>query len=406
VRVLICATHTPRAPLNGAALVLRELIGQIASRHEITVIAYRWAGQDGPPPPGIALHELRPPPAGVSRRVAEHAASLLRGEPVDPRRLRDPMMRAVRACRADRTFDVAHVMLGDLASIAPALDGIPAIVAPLDAWPLNVDAAALDARPWRRAWLRMQGRLVRRYVSRAYRPYRRVVLVTREDADAVRGLDPSLAIDVVANGVDTSHFSPASTPARDRSLLLFTGALDFAPNARAARYLATEILPRVRRARPDARLVIAGRRPGSGVRALASQPGVEIQADVDDLRPLLRRAGVFACAMTSGTGIKNKLLEAMACGAPAVATSLGSRGLAARDGQDVLVADTVETFAASVARVLADDVLADRLARAARAYVTRHHSWDEGARCYEAIYASVVGGAAAARTASAEARRE
>jgi glycosyltransferase involved in cell wall biosynthesis len=402
VRVLICASHTPRGPLNGAALVLREIATRLASRHAVTVIAYRWPGQDGPPPPGVTLHELRRPPAAWPARIAQHAWGLLQDEPVDASRLREPMMRAVRTCRAAQSFDVAHVMLGDLASIAPALAGIPAIVAPLDAWPDNVAAAAASAGPLRRAWLGGQARLVRRYVSRAYRPFRRVVLVSREDEDAVRRLDPSLDTEVVANGVDVDYFSPAASAARDRRLLLFTGALDFPPNALAARYLATEILPRVQRARPDARLVVAGRRPGASVRALAHQPGVEVHADVDDLRPLLRTAGVFACAMTWGTGIKNKLLEAMACGAPAVATSLGCRGLNVRDGQEVLVADTAETFAASVARVLDDDALADGLARSGRAYVTRHHSWDAAARRYEAIYEDVV----AWREASVERRGE
>jgi glycosyltransferase involved in cell wall biosynthesis len=171
---------------------------------------------------------------------------------------------------------------------------------------------------------------------------------------------------------------------------LFTGALSFPPNAAAARFLASEILPRVRGAVPDARLMIAGRSPRADVRALAGEPGVSVHSDVPDLRPYLSAAGVFACAMTTGTGIKNKLLEAMACAAPVVATSRACQGLAVRDGVELLIADGAAAFAAAVQRVLTDAALAARLGAAGREYVVAQHSWADVAARYEALYEEVL----------------
>jgi glycosyltransferase involved in cell wall biosynthesis len=134
-------------------------------------------------------------------------------------------------------------------------------------------------------------------------------------------------------------------------------------------------------------LRIAGRRPGTAVTRLAQPPVVEVLGDVDDLRQVLRPATVFACAMTTGTGLKNKLLEAMACGAPAVSTTLGMRGLDVSDGRELLVADDAEAFAAALARVLTTPVLARELSGRARRYAVQRHAWASVGERYEALLA-------------------
>jgi polysaccharide biosynthesis protein PslH len=401
MRILICASEAPLPPLNGSRLVLRALARELAGRHELCVVAFRWPDQREELPPGIELHALDPPLPGLVGRTRDRMLSVLRDEPVDAVHLSAPMRRAVERLRAQRPFDIAHVALGCLAGVAPALADLPAIAAPLDAWTLTAAAAAAHAHGARRAWLRVQQGIVSRYVSRAYRPFARVVLVTPHDARETLRLDPTLHTAVIGNGVDTQYFQPAQDARRDRRCLLFTGTLSFPPNAEAARFLATDVLRRLRRALPDARLIIAGRRPLADVRGLAHEPGVSVSPDVPDLRPYLNAAGVFACAMRTGTGIKNKLLEAMACATPVVATSLACQGLAVRDGVELLIADDAAAFAEAVQRVLTDEALAARLGAAARDHVVAHHSWSDIAARYEALYREVLATHADADTAAA-----
>lgn len=390
MRLLICASEAPRSPLNGARLVLRELCRALAQRHEICVVAFRWPDQNGDPPAGIELHELEPPRIGRFGRGRDRGLSVLRGAPVDAVRLSAPMRRKLERVRAGKRFDVAHVMLGVLAGVAPALAGMPAVIAPLDAWPLNVAADLLRARGARRAWLHLQHRIVTRYLMHAYRPFARVVLVTREDELETIRADASLKTTVIENGVDTQYYCSDGGIVRDRQCMLFTGTLAYPPNALAVRFLATEILPRVRRALPEARLTIVGRDPQADVCALAQIRGVSVHANVADVRPYLAAAGVFACAMTSGTGIKNKLLEAMACGVPVVATPLACQGLTVQHGDEMLIANDAAAFATAILRIVEDEALAIQLSTVARRYVVAHHCWERVAARYEALYREVI----------------
>ena len=123
---------------------------------------------------------------------------------------------------------------------------------------------------------------------------------------------------------------------------------------------------------------------------LAALRGVEVVADVPDIRPWLRRAGAFATPMASGTGIKNKLLEAMACGAPCVTTVLGARGLVLGDGGELVRAESPGAMAAAIADLLGDRSRADRLGAAGRRHVLAHHGWASVAARYEALYTQVA----------------
>jgi glycosyltransferase involved in cell wall biosynthesis len=179
--------------------------------------------------------------------------------------------------------------------------------------------------------------------------------------------------------------------ARVPGRILFTGALHAPSNEAAATLLADTILPAVRERVPVAHLCVVGRAPGPTVRALGGRPGIEVAADVPDLTPWLRSAEVFACAMTSGTGIKNKLLEALATATPCVATPLACQGLAVRDGEQLMIAEPGPPFAAAVAELLADADRRAALGAAGRRYVETDHGWGAVANAYTRLYAEAAG---------------
>jgi glycosyltransferase involved in cell wall biosynthesis len=96
--------------------------------------------------------------------------------------------------------------------------------------------------------------------------------------------------------------------------------------------------------------------------------------------------------MVSGTGIKNKLLEAMASGLPCVATPLALQGIDVEPGRELLVGADEEELAAQIVRLLDDNALAQELGRAARKYVSANHDWGAVARAYVRVYGEAAEG--------------
>src|SRR4051794_37207889 len=161
-------------------LQLRALSEQLAHRHDVTVLCFRWPGQTGLPPEGIEQLDVPGPAPGRLAATGERLLALARREPAEVRRLCAPMADEVRRLRARMAFDVAHVGLGPLAGIAPALAALPAVIAPLDAWELNVRAEQAAASGVEAVWRRAQADAVRRYTSQAYRPFAATVLVSEQ----------------------------------------------------------------------------------------------------------------------------------------------------------------------------------------------------------------------------------
>ena len=384
MRVLVCAAEAPLPPPTGFRIVVSALLQQLRARHEIRVLALRGPGQDAAAPAGGQLLPRR----GRSR--ADDSLLLARAV-VRRRPLRaDDLAAQLRPALAEELDrfrpDVVHVTPGRLAALADLLDGRPSVLAPLDAWHLGLEAVSGGASGLRRHLLPGELRRVRRFEATQYRRFRRVVVVSEADRRALEALDPRMRVAVVPNGVDLEHFIPDPSARRDEHRLVLTGVMSFAPNVAAAEVLAREVLPRLRVVHPGAHLALVGRTPSPAVRALASLPGVEVTGEVPDVRPWLTGSRVFACPVRSGTGIRNKVLEAMACGLPCVVTPLALGGLTVEPGRHLLVGGSVDDLVGHLSQVLQDDGAALALGRAAREYVVARHGWPAAAAAYESVY--------------------
>jgi len=159
-----------------------------------------------------------------------------------------------------------------------------------------------------------------------------------------------IPIDVVPNGIPQAGDGGAPLPAEPPTgngfpVIVFIGHLAYPPNVDAAQRLASVILPRIRNALPEARLVLAGRTPTPEVQALAGLPGVELIEDPVDVAPLLSSAHLTIVPLTAGGGTRIKILEAMAAGVPVIATPIAAEGLDLVENDEVLLSPSDETLA-------------------------------------------------------------
>jgi polysaccharide biosynthesis protein PslH len=192
------------------------------------------------------------------------------------------------------------------------------------------------------------------------------------ERDRRRFATPNVA--VVPNGTCV----PASLPAHhsDGRTLIFCGTLSYAPNADAVRFFVQSVFPDVRRAAPDARLMIVGRSPTPDVSALHDGRTIFVAGDVPSVEEYYARATIAVAPVRFGGGTRLKILEAWAHGVPVVSTTVGCEGLKAIDGQHLVIADRARDFAARCVELLQSPERRKRMTNEAWHLVSNQYGWD------------------------------
>jgi glycosyltransferase involved in cell wall biosynthesis len=234
-------------------------------------------------------------------------------------------------------------------------------------------------RPLRKStWCEIKPALVKGLYERVYRRLLdRVWVVSNADARAFRWFAGIRKVDVLPNGVDAEYFALGGEVPSPNSCV-FWGRLDFGPNIQAVEWFTRRVWPKVRAAVPGAKFQLIGFQPTAAIRSLAGKDGIELEADLPDLRSAVRGHTVAVLPFVSGGGIKNKLLEAAALGMPILASPKALNGLKGSPPFPVLRSPA--EWAERLASLWRDRVECERLGRAARAWVTEHHTWDLAAR--------------------------
>jgi len=243
-------------------------------------------------------------------------------------------------------------------------------------------------------WLRklalyLETRSMARCERSLSRVFSTIITNSPVDEEYLKSVAPAANTLTIGNGVDTGFFRPAETEG-DPLQLIFTGVMDYGPNEDAAIHFAENIFPLIQQRQPRAQFWVVGKDPTERVRRLSEQPGVHVTGGVPDVRPYLEKAGIFVCPLRYGTGVKNKLLAALAMQKPVVATRRSLDGLELRENQDLLVGDEPVEFAAKVVQLIEDPVTAQRLASSGRAFVGERYSWDSSARALENVLRDAV----------------
>jgi len=192
-------------------------------------------------------------------------------------------------------------------------------------------------------------------------------------------------IHIVINGVDTDFFKPMD---REKDYeIVFIGNMAYPPNVNAAEYLATKVLPVVQKTKPEARLLLAGATPDKRVLALQSD-SVTVTGWMDDIRDGYARAKIFIAPMQIGTGLQNKLLEAMAMKVPSITSKLANNALCAKDGKEILVGSTPEDYAVLIIKLLDNPEFANKIAEAGYQFVIDNYNWESATAVLEEVMKS------------------
>ncbi len=275
--------------------------------------------------------------------------------------------------RLIREYQPDH-LYGQLVRVAPYLAdaGRPKTLDYQDAFSYGMKRRMQQALFPARALLNMEFKRLTRYENRMFEVFDHKTIISEQDRDLISHPQRQ-DIHVIPNGVDFDFFSPEA--AEKKQDLVFCGNMHYPPNVDAALFLVREVMPIVWKQRPGTTLLLAGASPHPKVRRLAGK-NVMVSGWMEDIREAYRTSRIFIAPMRIGTGLQNKLLEAMAMKIPSITTPLAHAALHATPGKEILVGDTAAALAENLLALLQSEEKRKSQASDAYAFVHQNFSWE------------------------------
>lgn len=377
---------TPRVPYpldGGTNLRNFRLLQSAAREHEVHLLSFRER-------PLLDAHhralravcrrvETRPaPPHPPLRRLARTLGAAL--PDMAYRRWSSEFAASLQKLLAEERYDIVQVEGIEMARYLPLCVGARRVFSEHNVeYLLQRRGYEVDrGRPkrWPQAvYSLLQARKLARFEAAACRLADATLTVSDEDAAALRSLEPGGRYYVAPNAIDPARY-PQRNGWPDRPTLLFTGTLDYRPNADAARWLLDEIMPAVWEHVPEARVLVVGRGPAPDLVARGQHDArIAVTGEVASVDPYWTRATAYVLPMRGGGGTRFKVLEAMAAGLPLASTPMGMEGIAATDGAHYLAGASAGELGGAIVRLLEDEALRDRLSEAAGQLVRERYDW-------------------------------
>ena len=381
---LFLSAEAPYPLAGGGALRSASLLHYLARTRDVDVIVFRQPGapdpaeqRPGPAPWGLPPIRL----ADLARRVTVIDLPHHSRRPTARARRTLPLVdrfagfgRQVEAATAGRHYGIGVV---EHSWCAPYWEQVGK-VCDRTALDLHNVESVLHARCAgaggavtafaHRAFEELSLNLERRWLPR----YTWVLAVSEADAEAARRVAPSARALVYPNAIPSVP-QPQRT---EEDVIVFTGNMEYHPNVSAVRFFRREVWPLLRERWPALVWRLVGKNPEAVARYASGDSRIQALGPVDDAIRELSRAKIAVAPLLAGSGARFKILEAWAAATPVVSTTIGAEGLAARDGEHLLLADSAPAFADAVSKLLASPPDRQRLGAAGRQLLEEQYTWD------------------------------
>lgn len=369
---LVLTTRLPWPLDDGGHIGNYQTVWSLARAYDTTLVSFVPPGEaDAPAPEGLARLGIRL--VRVAHRPPPVPLALLRGAfgrwPYTLARYRSAAFDAtLRRLVAERRPALAFVNALHLATYFDALDGVPVVMRAHNLEHLWLARYAERlANPLARLYARDQARRLERVEAERCARCRLVLAIRDEEAAVLRALAPRTRVETVPLGIDMDRYrprAPVSPP-----VVALVGSWEWAPNVDGAREFLARGWARVRARVPGARLRLVGKRMSPEFAAFAERAGAEVVGYVDDMAVEFAGASVLVVPLWMGSGVRVKIVEALAARVPVASTPIGAEGLGLEDGVHAAFGGTPEALADAVCALLEDPARAQALADAGHARV-------------------------------------
>jgi len=382
--------HLLPYPLNsGGKIADFKTLEYLSENHDVDLVCHAWSRQDWAHENMFRGMTRRFVMLDLKRkRVLPHfLLNNMRGRPhYIYRDVSAPMRRTVREMLRDNDYDL--ILADGYMSpyvLSPDFRGKRVLEKH------NIDAeivsrfGALQANPLKRALLSFESANLMRFELKSVAGVDRVITFTENDRESlVRQGGDGRKISVIHPFSLVDDLHPQETDPQSRDIV-HIGTGHWPPNVDGLIWFAGEVFPKITRVVPEARLKIIGKEPPPEIRRLDDGKRVIVCGYVENLEDIYRQTGAFIVPLRIGSGIRLKILEALALCLPVATTSIGCEGIGVEHGRHVLIGDTAEDFARCATELLLDPPLRKRLGREGRDFILARFGWEKRVRLLEEL---------------------
>ena len=261
---------------------------------------------------------------------------------------------------------------------------IPKTLDYMDALARGMERRVEEAPFYLKRFLTIETSRLKRYEHQIFNDFDHLTIISKQDRELIVNINNDKIV-VVPNGVDYETYKVVDSPKKYD--LIFTGNMGYPPNVDSAIYLVNQVMPLIWKDNPKISLVIVGAEPDKKVLKLQAK-NIVVTGWVKNVADYYGQSKIFIAPMQIGTGLQNKLLEAMAMKLPSVTSQLANNALGATDNQNILIGNSPEEYAKHVNTLLNDEKLAKEIGENGYNFISKNYTWEGSTAVLEKLITS------------------
>ena len=230
----------------------------------------------------------------------------------------------------------------------------------------------IKLQPFYKKWLfKLEANRLKKYERYIFDYFENHTIISEQDKQLINHPERDRII-CTPNGIDAKFFETVQI--EKEYDFVFVGNMSYPPNIEAVQFIAKEILPQI----DNSTLLISGSSPSPLIKKIAVEnKNIEVTGWVDDIRTSYLKGNIFLAPMMIGTGMQNKLLEAMALGIPCITTPLANNAINAKNGKEILVGSTNKEIISLIDQLNSDQDLYSNISKNAIELVRTKFNWEK-----------------------------
>ncbi len=224
-------------------------------------------------------------------------------------------------------------------------------------------------------YVKNQAKKLRHDESKLYEQADISFAITDIDKQAAFDISPNANVVTATAGIFPERWYPDEKIERNPYELIIATTYNWVHNITGLQWFLDKVLPKVRKQIPETTLSLIGKNPPQKFYEYENL-GVKVLGYIPKVQPHLNKAGIYIAPLFTGSGIRIKILEAMAMAMPVVATHVSAEGIKADESNGLFVSDKEDYWVDIICKLIREKKLAEKSGKAARKKILESYTWE------------------------------